>query len=65
MKMQISENDIIDIIEGVVRRYNLISESKSRYESMARKTLREMFEEDPHFRENGFTDEMGLAESSG
>ena len=49
--MRISENDIIDIIEGVVRRYNLISESKSRYESMARKTLREMFEEDPHFRD--------------
>ena len=53
--MRIDENDIIDIIEGVVRRYNLISESKSRYESMARNTLREMFQQSPNFRDRMVT----------
>lgn len=48
--MKLKENDIVNIIENVVRRVKLINESKARYESMARNTLRQMFEESPNFR---------------
>lgn len=48
--MKFSENEIVNIIEGVIRKVSVIKESRSRYESMARDTLREMFEESPNFR---------------